>query len=54
VQRDPERERRFEPWPIAIAAALFGMVVASLAFYAIAAAHPDPVVSHEPRPGLER
>lgn len=46
------QRRRVEPWPIALAVALALMVGASLAFYAIAAAHPDPVVTSEPRPGL--
>jgi hypothetical protein len=46
--------RRVEPWPVALAAALALMVGACVAFYAIAAAHPDPLVAQEARPGVER
>lgn len=46
--------RRVEPWPIALAAALLLMIGACVAFYAIAATHPDPVVSEDVRPGMER
>ena len=38
-----ERKQR-EPWPWAVAAALFSMIAACLAFLAIALAHPDPAV----------
>jgi nitrogen fixation protein FixH len=38
------RERRFEPWPLALAAALLCMIASSLAFYAIARLHPDALV----------
>jgi len=48
------RERRVEPWPLALALALLCMIAASVAVYVIAVRNPDPVVSHESRPGLER
>jgi hypothetical protein len=46
--------RRPHPWPLGIALALLAMIGACLAFWAIAAAHPDPLVAEHPRPGLER
>jgi hypothetical protein len=42
-----EARRTREPWPWAIAAALFSMIAASLAFLAIAVANPDPPVDLE-------
>ena len=47
-------ERRFEPWPIAVACALFLTIGVSIGFYVIAANNPDPVVTMESKPGLER
>lgn len=38
--------RRFEPWPWALALALATMIAISVAFYAAARTHPDPVVPH--------
>jgi hypothetical protein len=52
VSKTPER--RIEPWPIALGAALALMIGVAVAFFLIAAANPDPVVTSEPRPGLER
>ncbi len=40
----PERERRFEPWPLALACALAAMITVSVTFFAIAQRHPDPVL----------
>lgn len=40
-----------EPWPIALALALASMIGVCLAFYAIAATHPDPPLDLE-RVGL--
>ena len=34
--------------------ALLAMIGACLAIWAIAASHPDPLVTQHPRPGLER
>jgi hypothetical protein len=39
-------ERR-EPWPIALALALASMIAVCVAFYAIAATHPDPPLALE-------
>jgi len=50
----PESDPRVEPWPIALAAALLLMVGIGVAFYAIAAANPDPLVTRDARPGMER
>jgi hypothetical protein len=33
-----------EPWPVAVVVLLLAMIGACLAFWAVAAAHPDPVV----------
>lgn len=49
-----EGRRRLEPWPLALAALLIAMIGICVAFYHIAAANPDPLVSHAPRPGVER
>jgi len=46
--------RRIEPWPIAVAAALLFMIGVSLAFFVVAETHPDPVITRDPRPGMER
>jgi hypothetical protein len=46
--------KRFEPWPVALAAALLFMIGVSLAFLYVAQTNPDPVVTREPRPGMER
>jgi hypothetical protein len=43
--------RRREPWPIAVALALAAMIGVCVAFYAIAATHPDPPLDLE-RAGL--
>ena len=43
-----------EPWPWILAALLCFMIGTSLSFYAIAKAHPDPVLPAAPRPGMER
>lgn len=40
--------RRFEPWPWALGLALAAMIVVSLAFFAAARSHPDPVVRGHP------
>ena len=37
-------DRRIEPWPVLLGALLLTMIAASIAFYLIAAANPDPVV----------
>ncbi len=50
---ETRRERRHEPWPWIIAGALTFMVATSLAFFAIAASHPDPPVTRDSKPGLE-
>jgi hypothetical protein len=50
----PERDRRVEPWPIALAATLLLMVGIGLALHAIAAANPDPLVTRDAHPGMER
>ncbi len=39
-----DAERRFEPWPFALAAALLTMMAIAVAFYAVAAANPDALV----------
>jgi hypothetical protein len=52
VPSDPER--RVEPWPIALAAALALMIGVAAAFFVIAEANPDPVVTRDARPGMER
>lgn len=49
---DPRR--RVEPWPIALAVALALMIGASVAVFVIAERNPDPLVTHEARPGMER
>lgn len=36
--------RRLEPWPLALAGLLLAMMATSLGFWAVAAAHPDPLV----------
>jgi len=46
--------RSFEPWPVAVATALLFMIGVSLAFLFVAETHPDPVLTHDARPGLER
>lgn len=38
------RGRRFEPWPWVVVGLLGSMVASSLAFYAVARSHPDPLV----------
>jgi nitrogen fixation protein FixH len=38
------RPRRIEPWPVGLALLLLAMIAGSLAFLAVAAAHPDPLV----------
>ena len=43
--------RKLEPWPVAIALALGAMIAVCVAFYAIAATHPDPPLDLE-RVGL--
>jgi hypothetical protein len=43
--------RRREPWPIALALALLGMIGACIAFFAIAVSNPDPPLDLE-RAGL--
>ena len=43
--------RRLEPWPLAVAAALLGMIAVCAAFLAVATRHPDPPVDVE-RAGL--
>jgi len=52
VPRDPEQ--RIEPWPIGVAAALLMMIGIGLTFLAIAEANPDPVITRDVRPGMER
>lgn len=52
MSNDPER--RVEPWPIALGAALALMIGASIAVCVIAESNPDPVVTREARPGMER
>lgn len=47
-------KKRLEPWPIALAAALAFMIGVSVTFYFIASANPDPVITVEQRPGVER
>ena len=49
---DPERH--IEPWPIALGVALALMIGASVAVCAIAESNPDPVVTRDVRPGMER
>ena len=39
--------RRFEPWPVALAAALAAMIGVCIAFFAIATLHPDPPLDLE-------
>jgi hypothetical protein len=41
-------ERRREPWPWILAGLLLAMVASSLAFWWIAATHPDPRVRAHP------
>jgi len=48
------RERRLEPWPIALAAALLFMIGISVAFFAVAVSNPDPLLVRDARPGMER
>jgi hypothetical protein len=48
------RRRRVEPWPIAIGLALLFMVGVCISVWAVAQAHPDPVITPSARPGLER
>ena len=45
-------QRKIEPWPIALAAALAGMIGVCLAFWFVAATHPDPDLPVEAKPGL--
>ena len=47
------RERRIEPWPVALALALAAMIVVAVGFWRIAATHPDPVLHRGPQPGIE-
>jgi hypothetical protein len=47
------RPRRWEPWPLALGAALAAMIFVCAAFYAVAAAHPDPPVVEMPAHGAE-
>ena len=47
-------DRRFEPWPIAVACALALTIGVSIGFFVIASNNPDPMVSMESKPGLER
>ena len=47
-------KRRVEPWPVALGLALLFMIGVSISFYVIASTHPDPVISVDPRPGVER
>jgi nitrogen fixation protein FixH len=42
------RRRRFEPWPFVLAGGLLFMISSSLAFYAVARLHPDPLVVADP------
>ncbi|HEY5657973.1 MAG TPA: hypothetical protein VIY27_09305 [Myxococcota bacterium] len=49
-----DRERRVEPWPIALALALALMIGICVAFFVIAQANPDPVITRDARPGMER
>ena len=44
------KKRRFEPWPIGLAAALAAMIGISLSFYAIAVTYPDTEVRATVRP----
>lgn len=46
--------KRIEPWPIALAAALLFMIGVSLAFLYVAETNPDPVLTRESPPGVER
>lgn len=46
MDTDPS-ERRFEPWPFALAGGLLFMIVVSLAFYGIARCHPDALVAKD-------
>jgi hypothetical protein len=41
-------DRRVEPWPLALAGLLLAMIAGSLAFYWIAARHPDARVLEHP------
>jgi hypothetical protein len=49
--RNANEDRRREPWPLALAAALLGMIAVCAAFFAVATRHPDPPVDVE-RAGL--
>lgn len=47
------RGRRFEPWPVALAAALLAMIGVCVAFWIVAARHPDAeLLAAGERPGL--
>lgn len=50
----PEERKRVEPWPLGLGLALAFVVAVCLAFWGIAASHPDPLVGESQRPGLER
>ena len=52
MSNDPER--RVEPWPVALGVALALMIGASVAVCVIAQSNPDPVVTRDTRPGMER
>lgn len=45
-------DRRFEPWPVAVGLALLFMIGVSVSFFVIANANPDPVLTHDARPGM--
>jgi hypothetical protein len=47
-------KKRIEPWPVALAAALLFMICVSVTFFFVARANPDPVISVDRPPGLER
>ncbi|MGH0031625.1 MAG: hypothetical protein ACQGVC_17665 [Myxococcota bacterium] len=47
-----DEPRRFEPWPWILAGLLVFMIGTSLAFYHVAATHPDPVIDDAAHPGV--
>ena len=51
---EPAGRRRIEPWPLGLVALLATMIGICIAFYHVASAHPDPVITVAPTPGLER
>lgn len=51
---EPRVARRIEPWPWILTGLLACMIGGSVAFYWIAASHPDPVIDRTPRPGVTR